>query len=293
MNTSMIQAIDMDTGMGTIEHNGQMLTVNMGDSTVLDGDNVIGDINDMVMGPDGPTSVDWTLRVITPPDAGDAGTDASGPAGFDADALAAVLDDPMAYLYQEMFGIDPDDLTMGGRTVLGIVQAYVPFLGIIGLDATTLNNLFSEDESVRGPALAKVSASITNLDTLIGSITPGLQNTSETVADMFGGILSGLLGRMDTSDPTAAFPDIIDGSTGLVRVLGEVGKFLSNFDLFAESMTGEARDGKMVKAFVANLDGLMENALTYIEGALMSKADADAAAAAAEAAAAEAEAAAE
>lgn len=278
MNTSAILSFDANSGMGTIDHAGQMLNIDLGAYTVLDGTDVIGDIDNVTMVDGNPTSVDWSVRIITPAD-GDADTGAFP----DEDAIRDVIEgieDPMAVLFQQMYGINPEDLTMGGRTVLTLAAAAIPFLGIIGLDAVALNNLFSDDDATRAAALEKVGNSVSNLDTLIETLTPGLQGTSESVADMLGGVVSGLLGRMDASDPTAAFPDIIDGSTGLVRILGEVGKFLSNFDIFAEAMTGETRNGKMTKAFVANLDGLMENALTYIEGALMSKADADALAAA-------------
>lgn len=271
MNTSTIITFDTDTQMGTIEHNGVTLQVDMNAYTVLDANgDVVGDIDDHVSDDNGvPESVTWSVRVVTSPNSGDPGTGST---------------DPVAEFYQ-MFNINPEDMTMGGRTVIGIVTPFLPFLGIIGLDAITLNNLFSEEDTVRNDALTKVGNSISNIDTLVEKVTPGLKDTSESVADLLGGILSGLLGRMDAGDPSAPFPDIIDGSTGLVRILGEIGKFLSNFDMFAEKMTGVTRDGKMVKAFVANLDLLMENALTYIEGALMSKADADAAAAAEEAAA--------
>ena len=280
MNTSMIETIDVDTGMGTIVHDEGTLQVDMNAYTVLDANgDVVGDIDDHVSDDNGvPVSVTWSVRVVTSPNSGDSETGETGPLG---------PSDPVPDIYQQLFGINPEDLTLGGRAVLGALMAYAPFLGIIGLDGATLNNLFSELDTVRNAALTKVGNSISNIDALVEKVTPGLKDTSESVADLLGGVLSGLLGRLDTSNPTADFPDVIDGSTGLVRILGEIGKFLSNFDMFAEKMTGETRDGKMVKAFVANLDGLMENALTYIEGALMSKADADAAAAAEEAAATE------
>ena len=139
---------------------------------------------------------------------------------------------------------------------------------MLGLPAGTVMGMLSSDEETRTNSINAVVGVLTNVNTVINSLRPGIENSSATVIDLVGGLLSTVLGRLgetiDADNNPIPFPDIIDGSTGLTRILGEIGKFLKNFDLFAESITGEVRDNEMAKLFVRNLDNLMGGALSFL-----------------------------
>ena len=139
---------------------------------------------------------------------------------------------------------------------------------VLGLQPGTLMGMLSADDDVRNQSIAAVTGVLTNLNTVVNNLRPGIETSSATVMDLLGGLLSTVLGRLgqtvDADGNAIPFPDLIDGSTGLTRILGEIGKFLKNFDLFAESITGEARENEMAKLFIRNMDNLMGGALSWL-----------------------------
>ena len=129
--------------------------------------------------------------------------------------------------------------------------------------------LLSSDMAIHSAALTDVKDKLDAINGLLdegeGTLREKSETAVETGVDFVGGILSAALGKIGDNDN---FPQEIDESTGLIRIVGEVGKFLQNFDTFAAKMTGqtvEDRNNKMVRHFVANLDSLMENVLALAD----------------------------
>jgi len=108
---------------------------------------------------------------------------------------------------------------------------------------------------------------------LVDNGPDGLREKTESLAqkgvDFLGGVMSSILGNIGaTADGEGEidFPTEIDRSTGLIRIVGEIGLFLRSFDNFADSMAPNLeRENNMVELFVVNLDKLMRNAIALAD----------------------------
>lgn len=114
-------------------------------------------------------------------------------------------------------------------------------------------------------AVAMVQDKLGVFGVLASSGPEGLRDNAESLTqktvDFVGGIISSALGNIGVSDDGEAmdFPTEIDRSTGVIRILGEVGLFLQSFDTFAKKMAPnyDRPDNYMVELFLRNLDALM------------------------------------
>jgi len=154
---------------------------------------------------------------------------------------------------QEVVSLTPEMLEAMLNDGMKYVAIIEPMLGLEeGTFMGALQGNPESEEAIRGK--------MDQFSSFVASLESPLTSATDKITGVIGAVFSYTLGALPVGT-LESFPDEVDQSTGIIRILGEIGNFLQNVDALAAKMTGQTvqeRAQHLVKIYVAGLDAMVE-----------------------------------
>lgn len=148
--------------------------------------------------------------------------------------------------------LTPEMLQGTLEQMMGYIGVIEPMLGLNpGTVMGALNGVPEAEEALRGK--------LDQLSNFVGSLQAPLTSATDKITGLAGAVFSFVLGTLPTGS-LDNFPNAVDESTGMLRILGEIGNFLQNVDALAAKMIGqsvEERAQHLVRIYVSGLDSML------------------------------------
>jgi hypothetical protein len=141
----------------------------------------------------------------------------------------------------------------------GTLEQMMAYVGVIepmlGLpQGTVMGALHGNPE-----AEASLRGKLEQLSSFVGSLQAPLTSATDKITGLAGAVFSFALGTLPAGS-LDNFPNAVDESTGMLRILGEIGNFLQNVDALAAKMIGQSVDERaqhLVRIYVDGLDSML------------------------------------